>query len=88
MTPGHCPYRPAASPCKPPSEAVESAMLRLMPGWFTMLDETMDPDGAGPHIDAIRNIAARNPEKALDDIIHAYFRDDWFRYHPDGDEDW
>lgn len=88
MTGRACPYRTGPDTRKPDYDTVREAMLRLMPGWFTKLDETMDPDGPEPYIADVRRIAAQTPEKPLDDIIHEYFQEDWFQWHADGDEDW
>lgn len=88
MTGRACPDRTGPDNRKPDYDTVREAMLRLMPGWFTKLDETMDPDGPEPYIADVRRIAAQTPEKPLDDIIHEYFQEDWFQWHADGDEDW
>ncbi len=69
-------------------DAVKDAMYRLMPGWFTRMDELMDEYEPFRSLDAVTDEAMRHPEKSLDDIIHEHFRDDWFAYHDDGDEDW
>lgn len=84
-----CPFCP---PPLPPNygamrKSVEDAMWRLMPGWFEMLNETMDPNGPDPDVSAVTKAALDNPGKPLDDVIHEYFKDDWFSSHGDG-EDW
>lgn len=82
-----CPYAPKTAPAVS-YDTVNQAMQKLMPGWFTKMDETMDADEPFTSIHAIQNIASRNPDQNLDDIIHEYFKEDWFDYHEDGDEDW
>ena len=82
-----CPCRPAGNG-GPGYDAVRGAMYRLMPGWFAMHDELMSPNEPGSSICCVMSEAARNPGKPLDDVIREYFRDGWFRYHADGDEDW
>lgn len=69
-------------------DMVKEAMYRLMPGWFTKMDEIMDPDEPFHSIRVITEDAIRNPSKSIDDLVHEHFRDDWFAYHSDGDEDW
>lgn len=39
-----CPYRTGVDRRQPSYDTVRDAMLRLMPGWFTMLDDLMDPE--------------------------------------------
>lgn len=83
-----CPYRTGVDRRQPSYNAVRDAMLRLMPGWFTMLDDLMDPEGPEPYIADVRRIAVQSPGKPLDDVIHEYFHDSWFQYHTDSDSDW
>lgn len=83
-----CPCRPAHVSHRFSDKQVEDAMYRLMPGWFTMLDDLMDPYGPDPHISHIQAVADKNPNEPLDDIIHEEFHETWFQYHADGDDDW
>lgn len=68
-------------------DTVKNRMIELMPGWFTMLEEIMDSDGPEPHIRSIA-IQAQKTGKNIDDLIHEYFKDDWFDIHEDYDEYW
>lgn len=82
-----CPYATQAPYTSALYDAVEKRMMELMPGWFTKLDEIMDPYGAEPDIINIATIVAKT-NRPIDDVIHEEMYEDWFQYHDDYDEDW
>lgn len=68
-------------------DKVHDRMMELMPGWFTMMDELMDPQEPFLSIESITSYMCNHLNANLDDVIHDNFKD-WFENHPDGDKDW
>lgn len=81
-----CQCEPVSAFTSDTYDAVRERMEVLMPGWFDKQDELMLPDDLF-HIRLVAEMVAKTG-KSIDDAIHEYFKDDWFAYHDDFDENW
>lgn len=81
----NCPYQSEMPYTYETYEKVYKRMLELMPGWFTMLDEVMDPHGPEPDIRRIATIITETG-RDMDKVIHEEMEEDWFQYHGDYEE--
>lgn len=82
-----CPFRAGLPYTDDTYDRVYNRMSELMPGWFTKLDEIMDPYGPSPYVMDIAAIVEKTG-RPVDDVIHEEMYEEWFQYHEDYDEDW